>query len=186
MVLYTVDPSASQPLFEQLAAGIRAAIIAGTLAPGERLLAARELADSLDINLHTVLRAYQQLRDEGFLDLRRGRGAVVTERAHDYAELGARVRAVADEAQRLDLTPGALSALIRRPTCECPRNPPPQPAVGVILPAAQLIVAIAVMLWALPDLPNPVAVHWGRPGSPTASARRPSRWCCSPSSGWGT
>jgi GntR family transcriptional regulator len=112
-VLYTVDPSASQPLFEQLAAGIRAAIIAGTLAPGERLLAARELADSLDINLHTVLRAYQQLRDEGFLDVRRGRGAVVTERAHDYAELGARVRALVDEAQRLDITPGALSALIR-------------------------------------------------------------------------
>lgn len=112
-MLYTVDPAASQPLFEQLAAGIRAAIIAGTLAPGERLLTARDLADSLDINLHTVLRAYQQLRDEGFVDLRRGRGAVVAERAHDYDELARRVRAVVDEAQRRDITPGALSAMIR-------------------------------------------------------------------------
>ena len=112
-MLYTVDPAASQPLFEQLAAGIRAAIISGSLAPGERLLTARDLADSLDINLHTVLRAYQQLRDEGFVDLRRGRGAVVVERAHDYDELERRVRAVVEEAQRRDITAGALSAMIR-------------------------------------------------------------------------
>jgi general stress protein CsbA len=37
---------------------------------------------------------------------------------------------------------------------------------GVIVPVAQLVVALAVMLWALPDLPNPVAVHWGPSGEP--------------------
>lgn len=37
---------------------------------------------------------------------------------------------------------------------------------GIILPASQLILAIAVILWALPDLPNPLAVHWGPSGAP--------------------
>ncbi len=113
-MIFSVDPSAAEPLFEQLAASIRAAVIAGDVAAGERLPAARELADSLEINLHTVLRAYQQLREEGFVDLRRGRGTVVAHRAHDYAELGHRVEQLVSEAQRLGLTPGALSALIRK------------------------------------------------------------------------
>lgn len=112
-VLYSVDPAAPEPLFEQLASGIRAAIMAGTVDAGTRLPAARDLAESLDINVHTVLRAYQVLRDEGFLDLRRGRGAVVADRAHDYADLHRHIAELIVEARRLDLTPAALSALIR-------------------------------------------------------------------------
>ncbi|MBX3100162.1 MAG: GntR family transcriptional regulator [Salinibacterium sp.] len=110
----SVDPSSSTPLFEQLVAGIRAQVIDGSLAQGERLPAARDLADSLDVNVHTVLRAYQVLRDEGFLDLRRGRGAVVTARARDYAQLGRDIDRVVAEAQKLDLTPSALTAMIRK------------------------------------------------------------------------
>lgn len=39
-------------------------------------------------------------------------------------------------------------------------------AIGLIAPAALLAVALGVMLWALPDLPDPVAVHWGPAGTP--------------------
>lgn len=112
-MLLTVDPSSNAPLFEQLAAGVRGQIIGGAVRAGERLPSARELADSLDINLHTVLRAYQVLRDEGFVDLRRGRGAVVTDRALDYARLTDHVERLVAEAKKLDVSPGALSALIR-------------------------------------------------------------------------
>jgi GntR family transcriptional regulator len=113
-VFLTVDPSSPLPLFEQVVAGIRGQVIDGDLAVGERLPAARELAASLDINVHTVLRAYQQLRDEGFIDLRRGRGAVVADRAGDYAQLTKDIQRVVAEARRLDLTPGAIGALIRK------------------------------------------------------------------------
>ena len=76
-MLWVVDPSSNFPLYEQLAASVRREIARGTVTRGDRLPAAREVASSLDINLHTVLRAYQALRDDGLIDLRRGRGAVV-------------------------------------------------------------------------------------------------------------
>jgi GntR family transcriptional regulator len=110
----TVDPGSATPLFEQLVSGIRSQVIDGSLTAGERLPAARDLADSLDVNVHTVLRAYQLLRDEGFLDLRRGRGATVASRSRDYAQLGRDIERVVAEAKKLDLTPTALAALIRK------------------------------------------------------------------------
>jgi DNA-binding transcriptional regulator YhcF (GntR family) len=76
-MLIRVDPSLPAALHEQIAAGIREAIAAGRVRDGERLPAARALAGSLDVNMHTVLRAYGDLRDAGLLELRRGRGAVV-------------------------------------------------------------------------------------------------------------
>lgn len=110
----SIDPGSSTPLFEQLVSSIRSQIVEGTLVPGERLPAARDLGDSLDLNVHTVLRAYQLLRDEGFLELRRGRGAVVADRTHDYAQLTRTIDTVVAEARRLDLTPAALAALVRK------------------------------------------------------------------------
>ena len=112
-MLIRVDPASAVPLFDQLAASIRASAITGRIAVGERLPAARDLADSLDINVHTVLRAYQLLRDEGLIELRRGRGAIVTDRAADYTVLSKAIAGVVHEARKLDIPPATLTALIR-------------------------------------------------------------------------
>ena len=113
-MLIRIDPTSGVPLFDQLAGSIRASTIAGTLTAGERLPSARELAASLDINVHTVLRAYQLLRAEGIIDLRPGRGAIVTGRpAAGYEALNVAVAAVVDEARKLDIGSSALAALIR-------------------------------------------------------------------------
>ena len=113
-MLLRIDPGSPIPLFDQLAAAVRGEVVRGSLAAGERLPSARTLAESLDVNVHTVLRAYQVLRDEGFIDLRRGRGAVVAARARDYAQLGSDIERVVAEARKLDLTPSALTTLIRK------------------------------------------------------------------------
>ncbi|WP_431036709.1 GntR family transcriptional regulator [Streptomyces sp. P6-2-1] len=114
-MLFRTDPSSQVPLGEQIAASVRAALAEGSLSPGERLPAARALADSLDVNVHTVLRGYQRLRDEGLIELRRGRGAVVVEMegARFRAGLLARAVELAAEARRLGVDEEELLSLVR-------------------------------------------------------------------------
>ena len=113
-MLFRIDPSSPEPLFGQLAAQVRTAAVRGELSPGERLPAARDLAASLDVNLHTVLRAYQDLRDEGLIELRRGRGAVVTTKAsQDLDALRTAVDQVAAIARSSGITTDTTLALIK-------------------------------------------------------------------------
>ncbi|MFB9956624.1 GntR family transcriptional regulator [Cellulomonas denverensis] len=113
-MLFRIDPTLDEPLFAQLAGQVRAAVIRGELTPGTRLPAARELAASLEINLHTVLHAYQDLRDEGLIELRRGRGAVVSAHSdQDFTALQQALDAVADAAGDLGLAPGTTLGLVR-------------------------------------------------------------------------
>jgi GntR family transcriptional regulator len=72
-----LDPRNPLPLYEQTAAEIRRAIANGEAKPGERLPPARDLAAVLGVNTNTVLRALRELRDEGLLEFRRGRGVTV-------------------------------------------------------------------------------------------------------------
>ncbi|MDT0266273.1 GntR family transcriptional regulator [Streptomyces sp. DSM 44915] len=80
-MLFRVTTDSPVPLGEQIAACVRGAVAEGAARPGERLPPARSLAESLGVNVHTVLRGYQRLRDEGLVELRRGRGTVITSRA---------------------------------------------------------------------------------------------------------
>ncbi|MGQ7310666.1 GntR family transcriptional regulator [Microbacterium arabinogalactanolyticum] len=112
-MLIRVEPDSATPLFEQIAASVRAEVLAGRLHPGDRLPAARDLAAGIDVNVHTALRAYQQLRDEGLIELRRGRGAVVSASAGPLAELADEIAALVRRGAELGLTPATLAAIIK-------------------------------------------------------------------------
>jgi GntR family transcriptional regulator len=111
-MLVRVDPGAVEPLFRQIASQVRAAIGAGRLAPGDRLPTGRELADALGVNMHTVLRAYAELRDEGLVEMRRRRGVIVRAAADGRARVVAAVRAVAEEARRQGLSRRDVAKLL--------------------------------------------------------------------------
>ncbi|MFG3442571.1 GntR family transcriptional regulator [Nonomuraea sp. NPDC047897] len=110
----SIDPSSAEPLFDQIARSLRQALAAGALQPGDRLPPARELADSLQVNLHTVLRAYALLRDEGLLEVRRGRGTVVVSRSPQQLDprLTRAIEALLGEARRVGLTESELIRLV--------------------------------------------------------------------------
>jgi GntR family transcriptional regulator len=72
-----VDFAEGTPLYQQVAAEIRRAIAEGEARPGERMPLAKDLATVLGVNTNTVLRALRELRNEGMLEFRRGRGITV-------------------------------------------------------------------------------------------------------------
>jgi DNA-binding transcriptional regulator YhcF (GntR family) len=114
-VLIRVDAARSTPLHDQIAASVRRAIGAGEVVPGDRLPPARDLAASLQVSIHTVLAGYQQLRDEGLIDLRRGRGATVRDgTTADRASVLDLARRLVDAARRVDIDEDELLALVRR------------------------------------------------------------------------
>lgn len=77
--LIQLDKSAKTPLYRQLYAGIREAVLTKELAPGVRLPSTRDLADILDVSRNTVQNAYDQLVAEGYLEPKVGSGTYVTE-----------------------------------------------------------------------------------------------------------
>ncbi|MCC2030695.1 GntR family transcriptional regulator [Microbacterium allomyrinae] len=112
-MLVRIDPESDAPLFAQVADSVRADAAAGRVRAGDRLPAARDIAGALGINVHTVLHAYQDLRDEGLVELRRGRGAVVTEQASALAALHHDIQDLVARARATGLHPDALAALVK-------------------------------------------------------------------------
>jgi DNA-binding transcriptional MocR family regulator len=64
--------SRSGPAYQGLSDGIRMLIVDGRLPVGARLPSERALADALRVSRTTVTAAYAQLRDDGYLNARRG------------------------------------------------------------------------------------------------------------------
>lgn len=112
-MLIRIDPTREEPVFAQIAASIRGDIASGRVAPGERLPAAKQVAASLGVNAHTVLHAYQELRDEGLVDMRPGRGAVVTQAAVAAAALHDDISALVARARERGVSVDMLVSLIR-------------------------------------------------------------------------
>ncbi|MGV8876519.1 MAG: GntR family transcriptional regulator [Rhodoglobus sp.] len=114
-MLFRVDPASSASLADQIAVQVRTSIEHGTLVAGERLPPARDLARSLNINMHTVLRAYQMLRDDEIIEMRQGRGAWVrTDAAPGLIRVNELARQLVDEARKVGLSRTDVVRLIER------------------------------------------------------------------------
>ena len=76
-MLLTLDLTSEIPLYQQLHDRIIEAIAAGQLTPEVPLPPSRQLASDFGINFHTVNKAYDLLRQEGFVQRTRKRGTFV-------------------------------------------------------------------------------------------------------------
>jgi GntR family transcriptional regulator len=72
-----IDLAAGTPAYEQIVSGLRAILVSGGFAPGDQLPTVRQLAVDLSVHHNTVAEAYRLLAAEGWLELKRGRGAIV-------------------------------------------------------------------------------------------------------------
>ena len=79
-MILNFDFSSSIPLYMQLRNQIVIGIAEGKLMPGEKLPTIRGLAEESGINMMTVSKAYQLLKQEGYIHTDRRSGAVVAPR----------------------------------------------------------------------------------------------------------
>lgn len=113
-----VDPNSGTPLGVQIARQVKLAVATGRVEPGGRLPSARELAEQLGVNFHTVRAAYAELEREGILRMEQGRGTFVAESAKRLGATGLRdvVRAhvarLVEDLAGADVDQDALAELV--------------------------------------------------------------------------
>ena len=103
-MLIEIDFNSSEAIYVQLQNQIIMGIATDMIREGDTLPSVRQLADTVGINMHTVNKAYSILRQEGFIQLDRRRGAVV---AID-----------ADKAQAMLKLRGKLAILLAKGCCK--------------------------------------------------------------------
>ena len=75
-----IDLASDVPVVQQIVGGLRQALLAGTLQPGDGLPSSRSLARDLGVHFNTVAQAYRVLESEGWLSLKRRTGTIVCKR----------------------------------------------------------------------------------------------------------
>ncbi|HUI83056.1 MAG TPA: GntR family transcriptional regulator [Candidatus Binatia bacterium] len=120
MARLQINLDSEVPVYRQIVDGIRILLVEGKLAPGSELPPVRRIALDLGIHFNTVAEAYRILADEGWLDLRHGRGATVLRRDTPLAanagrvqEFRHRLRALIAEIRSQGASAAKLSAELR-------------------------------------------------------------------------
>ena len=76
-LLIEVDFNSDEALYVQLQNQIIVGIAMNAIQKGDTLPSVRRLAETIGINMHTVNKAYSILKQEGFIQLDKRRGAVI-------------------------------------------------------------------------------------------------------------
>ncbi len=81
-----ISNRSGKPIYEQITAQVKSAIMSGELQPGDPLPSMRALAKSLHISVITTQRAYEDLQRDGFIDTITGRGSFVAVQNKDIIQ----------------------------------------------------------------------------------------------------
>src|SRR4029450_3417161 len=117
----SLDLESPTPAYRQIANDLRRHLVDERLKPADVLRPIRKLALDLGVHFNTVALAYRLLADEGWLELKRRRGATViarnAPRAGDQGQVDHLLRQVAQIAAQLrsaGMSSKQISAALRR------------------------------------------------------------------------
>lgn len=91
-MIIAINEYSDIPIYQQIRNQIVLGISDGRLAPGEQLPTVRGLADEMGVNSMTVNKAYQMLKQEGYIYTDRRNGAKVREHLAFAHELPAETK----------------------------------------------------------------------------------------------
>lgn len=115
-MLLHLDFNSEIPIYRQIRDQIVLGIAAGKLKPGTRLPTVRELAEESGINVMTANKAYQLLKQEGYLKTERRLGSVISvpDRSEPEEQLLERLRICLSELVLTGMDKENILALCRR------------------------------------------------------------------------
>ncbi|MBK5295126.1 MAG: GntR family transcriptional regulator [Acidobacteriia bacterium] len=118
--LLKVDLNSPVPVYQQIVDSLRSLLVTETLRAGALLPPVRQLALDLGIHFNTVAQAYRILAEEGWLDLRRRRGALILDRQTPIVQneakldqLRLRIHQIASQLQAEGLSAHDVAAELR-------------------------------------------------------------------------
>ena len=76
-MILDLDFNSDIPIYTQIREQIIKSIARGDLKINESLPSVRSLAEEIGVNLHTVNKSYNLLKDEGYINIDRRKGAIV-------------------------------------------------------------------------------------------------------------
>ena len=76
-MILEIDFNSDEAIYIQLCNQIIMAIATSVIHEGDSLPSVRQLADTVGVNMHTVNKAYNVLKREGYISLDKRRGAVI-------------------------------------------------------------------------------------------------------------
>ena len=117
----SLDLGSPTPAYRQIANDLRRHLVEGQLKPGDLLPPIRQLALDLGVHFNTVAIAYRMLADEGWLELKRRRGAAVIARnaprsmdRNRVDQLLQQLSHIAAELRSAGMTPRQISSALQR------------------------------------------------------------------------
>ncbi len=77
-MLFDIKLDKNSPVYIQISDYIKSMILKGMIRKDEKLPSTRELASMLKVSRNTIISAYEFLEDDGFIYIRKGKGAFVS------------------------------------------------------------------------------------------------------------
>lgn len=119
-MFFSIDANNGVAIYDQIVRQVKFAIAEESLRPGQLLPSVRALSMQLALNPNTVARAYQQLQNDGVIELLRGRGVAVCQGATKACRevrrtlIADRIRSVLSEALHGGLTGNEIEEIVRK------------------------------------------------------------------------
>lgn len=115
VLIIEIDFNSDEAIYMQLRNRIIMGIATAELREGDSLPSVRNLADHIGINMHTVNKAYTVLKQEGFIQLDRRKGAVIAvdiDKLQAVEDMKQNLRIILAKGRCKDITKEEVHALV--------------------------------------------------------------------------
>lgn len=114
-MLIEIDFNSDEAIYVQLQNQIIMGIAMNLIQEGDSLPSVRQLANTVGVNMHTVNKAYSILKQEGFIQLDRRKGAVIAidmDKARELLEMREQLRVLLARGRCKNISKEEVYALV--------------------------------------------------------------------------